>query len=437
MNAALLAIGDELVSGRTTDTNSGFLAQALRAAGAEITGFFTVADDEDAILEALRRALADADLVVTTGGLGPTSDDLTTACVAALAGAPLDLDESSLKAIEERFRSRGLEMPPNNRKQAHFPRGSTVLPNPDGTAPGFIRQVERQEGRGYVACLPGVPREMRRIAEESLLPWVAERSGGRYLASRVFSTVGLSESRLDELLEGAIATHEGRVSYRAAFPRLQVRLSLAAASPEEGDRRLDALEARVRDRLGDSLYAVGDVGLEETVGELLRTAGLRLAVAESCTGGLIGHRITEVAGSSAYFVGGVIAYSNDLKERLLGVSPDTLATFGAVSEPTVKEMARGARSRTGAELGLATSGIAGPGGGSAEKPVGTVCIGLSWPEGEWSRTYTFGARSRSWIKEVTAQTALDRLRRWMLETEPGTRRPGPGRGTASSDRATS
>ncbi|HUE97176.1 MAG TPA: CinA family nicotinamide mononucleotide deamidase-related protein, partial [Longimicrobiaceae bacterium] len=348
MTAAVLAIGDELVSGRTIDTNSGFLAQALRAAGVEITGFFTVPDDEDAIVAALTRALADADLVVSSGGLGPTADDLTTACVARLAGVELELDEGSLAEIEERFRSRGLEMPPNNRKQALFPTGSRILPNPDGTAPGFIREIPRVAGIGFVACLPGVPREMRRITEESLVPWVAGQAGGMYLASRVFSTVGLSESRLDELLAGVVETAEARVSFRAAFPRLQIRLSLATATVEEGEHRLERLEQRVRERLGDHLYAVGDVGLEETVGALLASRSLTLGVAESCTGGLIGHRLTEVPGSSAYFSGGIVAYSNELKVALLGVSRATLDAHGAVSEPAALEMARGVRRATGA-----------------------------------------------------------------------------------------
>ena len=411
MNAAVLAIGDEIVNGRTTDTNSGFLAQLLRSAGVEVVGFLTVADDREAIGQALRRALADAPFVVTTGGLGPTADDLTTACVAEIAGLPLELDSDSLAAIEERFRSRGIEMPPNNRKQALFPRGSVILPNELGTAPGFVCPVEPDH---FVASLPGVPREMRPMAESSLMRWVAARASGLVLASRTFSTVGLSESKLDELLTGVARPDEARLSFRAAFPRLQARVAVTASSEADAETRLDALEARVRERLGDHLYAVGDVGIEETVGELLRDQGLSMAVAESCTGGLIGHRLTDVPGSSGYFLGGVVAYANDVKMGLLGVRPETLREHGAVSEPVVVEMARGARRTTGADIGLATSGIAGPGGGTPEKPVGTVCIAISSAEGDWHRTYAFGSRSRDWIKEITAQTALDQLRRTLL-----------------------
>jgi nicotinamide-nucleotide amidase len=414
MRASLLAIGDEIVAGLTLDTNSAFLSEALRAAGVEVVGVLSVPDDEEAILRALERALEDAELAVTTGGLGPTADDLTTACVARLAGRALRLDEPSLRLVEERFRSRGLEMPANNRKQALLPEGCTVVPNPLGTAPGFLCPVERGGTTRHVACLPGVPREMRRMTEETLVPWVRERQPGRRFASRVFSTFGLTESRMDELLAGVVSPAEARLSFRAAFPRLQARLSVSGGPGEDLEARLDALERRVRERLGHHVYAVGDEGMEESVGRLLREKGLTLAVAESCTGGLIGSRITDVAGSSGYFLLGVVAYSNEAKQELLGVRPGTLADFGAVSTETAEEMAEGIRRRAGADLGLATTGIAGPGGGSPEKPVGTVCVGLAWEGGAWSKRYQLGERERGWIKQMTAQIALDRARRHLL-----------------------
>lgn len=440
MNAAILAIGDEIVAGLTTDTNSGFIAQLLRGAGIEVTGFFAVADEADHIVSAFRRALRDADLVISTGGLGPTADDLTTACVARLAGVPLELHEPSLRAIEERFRALGVEMPANNRKQALLPRGSEPVPNPAGTAPGFLLRLTgdgeswvtvsagdgsaggsrsgSKRGR-HIVTLPGVPRETRQMLEETVIPRVASIAGATAIGSRVFSTVGLSESRLDELLTDIVDPTEARLSFRAAFPRLQARVTATAENPAELDARLDRLQRIISDRLGDHLYAVGDVGLEEEVGRLLHERSITLAVAESCTGGLIGHRITDVPGSSEYFLGGVIAYSNEAKVRDLGVSTETLAREGAVSEATVREMARGVRLASGATIGLATSGIAGPGGGTPGKPVGTVCIGLAWPDGEWSRTWQLAPRSRSWVKEMTAQIALDRLRRHLagLETE--------------------
>lgn len=414
MNAALLAIGDEIVAGLTTDTNSGFLAERLRAIGVEPVGGFVATDDEDAIIHAFGRALDDADVAISTGGLGPTADDLTVACVARLAGRELVLHEASLRAIEERFRTLGMEMPPNNRSQAMIPEGSTVIPNPGGTAPGVICPIERGDGTHYVICLPGVPREMRRMAEETVLPWLRERSPERRFASRVFSTFGLSESRLDELLVGVVDPAEARLAFRAAFPRVQSRLTVSGKPDDDLEARLDALERRVRERLGPNLYAIGDEGMEETVGRLLRERSLTLAVAESCTGGLIGHRITDVPGSSAYFLLDVVSYSNDAKQHMLGVRAETLAAHGAVSTETAEAMAEGVRRRAGADLGLATTGIAGPGGGTAEKPVGTVCIALAWEGGVWSRRYQFGERGREWTKAVTAQTALDRVRRYLL-----------------------
>ena len=418
MKAAFLAIGDEIVGGLTTDTNSGFMAGELRAVGVEPVAGFSVTDDEDAIVRALERALEEAELVVCTGGLGPTADDLTTASVARLAGRALRLDGASLAAIEERFRSRGMEMPANNRKQALIPEGAEVVPNPNGTAPGFILPVERGGAARFVACFPGVPRETRAMVRETLVPWVRARSPGTRFASRVFSTFGLAESRLDELLAGVVEDGEARLAFRAAFPKIQARLTVSGAPGDDLEGRLDALEARVRGRLGAHLYAVGDEGMEETVGRLLRERRLTLAVAESCTGGLIGHRITDVPGSSEYFLLGVATYSNEAKERVLGVRAETLAAHGAVSAETAAEMAEGVRRLAGADLGVSTTGIAGPGGGTPEKPVGTVCVGLAWEGGSWSRRYDLGTRERGWVKGMTAQIALDRVRRHLLGEEP-------------------
>lgn len=418
MKAALLSIGDEIVSGITVDTNSAFLAEALRAVGVEPVGGLAVADDEVSILRALERALEDAELVVTTGGLGPTADDLTTACVARLAGRELRMHDESLRRIEDRFRRMGMEMSPNNRKQAMLPQGSEILPNPIGTAPGFVCAVERGGRTRFVASLPGVPREMRRMTEEALVPWVRARNPERRFASRVFSVFGLTESALDERLAGAIRPEEARLAFRAAFPRLQTRVTVSGGPEEDLEARLDELEARVRERLAHHVYAIGDEGMEETVGRLLRERGHSLAVAESCTGGLIGSRITDVAGSSAYLLLGVVAYSNEAKQEVLGVSAGTLQRHGAVSIEAAEEMAEGVRRRAGADLGMSTTGIAGPGGGTDQKPVGTVCIALAWEGGGWSRRYQLGDRERGWIKQMTAQIALDRLRQHLLGEPP-------------------
>lgn len=417
MRAAILAIGDEIVSGLTVDTNSGFVAAELRALGVDVVAGFSVPDDEDAIVRALGRAVGEADLVVCTGGMGPTSDDLTTACVARLAGRALVLDEPSLEAIRDRFRARGLEMSPNNRKQALFPEGAEVFPNPDGSAPGFVCPVDAEGKTAWVACFPGVPREMRAMVPASLVPWVTARRPGRRFLSRTFSTVGVAESRLDELLEGAFDPAEARLAFRAAFPRMSVRLTVEGAEGDDLPARMEVLEARLRERLGEAVYAVGNVGLEEEVGRLLGERGMTLAVAESCTGGRIGDWITDVPGSSEYFLLGVAAYAYEAKTAVLGVPEALLARHGAVSTEVAEAMAEGVRRASGASLAVSTTGVAGPGGGTAEKPVGTVCIGLAWEGGRWSRRYDLGARGRDWVKTITAVTALDRVRRWLLDPE--------------------
>ncbi|HEV3052376.1 MAG TPA: competence/damage-inducible protein A [Longimicrobium sp.] len=414
MRTAFLAIGDEIVGGLTTDTNSGFIAGELRAVGVEPVCGFSVRDEEDDIVRAFRQALEQAELVISTGGLGPTADDLTTACVARLAGRELVLHEPSLQFMLERFRARGMEMPPNNRKQALFPQGAEVIPNPNGTAPGFICPVQTDGGTRHIACFPGVPRETRHMVAATLVPWVAARQPGRRFLSRTFSTVGLAESKIDELLAGAIGPDEARVAFRASFPRMYVRLTVDGAPDDDLEARMVRLEARVRERLGSAIYAVGDEGMEETVGRLLRERGLTLAVAESCTGGRIGDRVTDVPGSSGYFLLGAATYSNQAKVAVLGVSEQTLAAHGAVSTQTAEEMAAGIRRVAGADVGLSTTGIAGPGGGTAGKPVGTVCIGVAWEGGAWSRRFDLGDRGRDWIKATTAQMALDSLRRWLL-----------------------
>ncbi|HTE19904.1 MAG TPA: CinA family nicotinamide mononucleotide deamidase-related protein, partial [Armatimonadota bacterium] len=313
MRAAFLSIGDEIVGGLTVDTNSGFIAGELRAVGVEPVCGFSVRDEEDDIIRALNQAVREADLVVCTGGLGPTADDLTTACVARFAGQELVLHEPSLHFMLERFRARGMEMPPNNRKQALFPAAAEVIPNPNGTAPGFICPIEVDGRTCHVACFPGVPRETRHMVQATLVPWVAARQPGVRFLSRTFSTVGLAESKIDELLAGAISADEARVAFRASFPRMYVRLTVQGAPGDDLEGRMDALEARVHERLGSAVYAVGDEGMEETVGRLLRERGLTLAVAESCTGGRIGDRITDVPGSSAYFLLGAATYSNESK----------------------------------------------------------------------------------------------------------------------------
>jgi len=409
LRAAILSTGDELTTGRIVDTNANWIADKLFEIGVELAGVLTVGDHHDRLVWAWRRALELGDVVISTGGIGPTADDLTSEVVAEVAGVPLVEDAEQAARIRRLFEAFGREMPANNLKQALLPRGATVIPNALGTAPGY----RLEHGDKHLVVLPGVPREMKPMMEETVLPWLVQLRGGDqvYLA-RVFQTFGLTESGLDEMVADAIDPSEGRVSFRASFPEVSLRV-VVHGRPEEEAARLEALAARVRARIGPYVYGEGAVTMEEVVGRLLRERGLTLALAESCTGGLVGHRLTNVPGSSAYVRGALVAYANDAKEDLLGVRPETLAAYGAVSEETAGEMAAGARRALGASLGVSTTGIAGPDGGTPEKPVGTVCFGLASDAGVVTRRYQLWG-TRDWVKLLASQVALDWVRRHVL-----------------------
>lgn len=410
---ALISTGDELTSGRTVDTNANFLADRLSDAGFEVVAVLVVGDDRQRIAWAWQAAMQQAEAVISTGGLGPTADDLTTETVAEVTGRPLVLDEAVAESIRQRFAAMGREMPLNNLKQARFPRGAAVLPNPLGTAPGFRLDADTVSGRRYLFALPGVPREMKPMFTDQVLPWlVAHRGRDVVYLSRVFQTFGISESALDELVAGVVPVDRGRLSFRAAFPQISVRLTIHGP-PDRAAREIAEWGDKLRERLGVYCYAEGDVTMEEVVGRELRRRGWRLAVAESCTGGLVGHRITNVPGSSSYFLGGVVAYSNEAKETFLGVRQQTLEQHGAVSVETAQEMAEGVRQRFGADVGLSITGIAGPEGGSPDKPVGTVCFGLATASERFARRYQLWG-TREWIKLLSSQIALDWLRRQAL-----------------------
>ncbi len=409
LRAAILSTGDELTTGRIVDTNANWIADKLFEIGVELAGVLTVGDHHDRLVWAWRRALELGDVVISTGGIGPTADDLTSEVIAEVAGVPLVEDAEQAARIRRLFEAFGREMPANNLKQALLPRGATVIPNALGTAPGY----RLAHGDKHLVVLPGVPREMKPMMEETVLPWLVQLRGGDqvYLA-RVFQTFGLTESGLDEMVAGAIDPSEGRVSFRASFPEVSLRV-VVHGRPEEAAGRLEALAARVRERIGPYVYGEGAVTMEEVVGRLLRERGLTLALAESCTGGLVGHRLTNVPGSSAYVRGALVAYANSAKEALLGVRPETLAAHGAVSEETAGEMAAGARRALGASLGVSTTGIAGPDGGTPEKPVGTVCFGLASDAGVVTRRYQLWG-TRDWVKLLASQVALDWVRRHVL-----------------------
>ena len=413
--AVILSTGDEITAGRIVDTNSNYIADKLAEVGLEVAAVLTVGDVPERLEWAWKTAMAMADVVISTGGIGPTADDLTNETVARITGKKLVRDQESVDHMTRIFASINRVMPENNLKQADLPDTSVIVRNPLGTAPGFRMAVPQAGGHiCHLVVLPGVPREMKPMMEDTVLPWLRSNRGtDTIFAVRVFQTFGISESGLDEAVAGLIKPEEARVAFRAAFPQISLRVTVEGR-PGEADRKLDELSERVRGRIANFIYAEGDASMEEVIARLFTERRLKLAVAESCTGGLIGHRITNVAGSSKYFVGDFVTYSNSLKTGLLGVREETLKAHGAVSEQCVLEMAAGARERAGADVAIATSGVAGPEGGTAAHPVGTVCLGLVGSSGvKAARRYQLRG-NRDWIKTLTGQVALDWLRRYAL-----------------------
>ncbi|MEW6267820.1 MAG: competence/damage-inducible protein A [Thermodesulfobacteriota bacterium] len=418
----ILSTGDELTTGKIADTNAQWIADRCVSLGLDVVAVLTVGDYRDRIAWAWERAFELADLVLSTGGLGPTADDLTTETVARVLGVGLRFDEPSAEKIRQLFARLGRTMPENNLRQAQFPDTAVILENPLGTAPGYRVSCERRiAGPGgaavtvprHLVVLPGVPREMKPMFDEQVVPWVRElRGSDTVLAVRIFQTFGMSESALDEAVGKVIRPDEARVGFRASFPQISVKL-VVRDLPGAAERRIDELSARLREALGPVVFGEGDTTMEAATGEALRARGAKLAVAESCSGGLIGHRITEVPGCSAYFLADYVTYANGAKREALGVSSETLERFGAVSEETAREMAEGARRRSGADVTIATTGIAGPDGGTPDRPVGTVCFALSADGMLVSRRHQLWG-TRDWVKLLTSQLALDWVRRWAL-----------------------
>lgn len=402
----LLSIGDELLLGDIVDTNAPWLSRRLGELGVRVARRATVGDDEEDIVRAVREALDRTGAVVCTGGLGPTADDLTRPAVARVFGRRLRLDEDALARIRARFAELGREMPERNRVQAELPEGATVFPNDWGTAPGFA--LEDDAGR-FVVVLPGVPLEMERIFDAYALPFLRRRwpEGARPLVHRVLRTTGIAEAVVaDRIADIAESIRPLTIAYLPRVTGVDLRLtSWGALDAADAARRLDEAEAMLRERLGGYVYGTDDDDLAAVVGDALRRRGLTLALAESCTGGLIAKRITDIPGSSSYFFGGLVTYSNESKQALLGVREATLVAYGAVSEQTAREMAVGARRAIGADVAVSVTGIAGPGGGSPEKPVGTVWIGIATADGVETRHYRF-LGERDEIRERTAQAAL-------------------------------
>jgi nicotinamide-nucleotide amidase len=408
--AAILSTGDELTTGKVIDTNSAFIADRLFSIGIKVAAVLKVGDDREALLWAMREAADLGEIIIGTGGLGPTEDDLTSEVVAEFLGCPLVQNEEIAAALRKRFEARRIPWTANNLKQALFPQGAEILPNPVGTAPGF--RVSFGENK-TLSWLSGVPQEMTAMFDLAVMPWIVAMRGGQdQIFSQAFKVYGLTESKLDDLVKPIELEPGIKLSFRAHYPDLTLRVTVAGASEEQ--RRFIETCKRIRLILGSHIYAEGDTTLEQRVGQLLSERHRTLALAESCTGGLISHRITGIAGSSAYYLGGVTSYANDVKVKLLGVTPATLEKYGAVSQETALEMSHGIRERIGADFGLSVTGIAGPSGGTPEKPVGTVWISIAQAKNHEARLFQFhGDRER--IILGTSQAALNWLRLALLE----------------------
>ena len=405
-----MTIGDELLLGFTVDTNGAYIARRLAEQGIRVARRVAVGDAVPAIAAAVREALERTGAVVTTGGLGPTSDDVTRDAVAAVFARELRVDDAHLEWMRERWRRRfGREMPEANRRQAMIPVGGRKLENRHGSAPGILMEDER----GFVVTLPGVPRELRGMTDDTLLPLLRERGIGAHgarVASLTLRTTGVAESLLQDRLahlRPGDGTSAPSLAYLPGVDGVDLRLTADGAG---ADAAIGSMAAAIREAVGDAVYGVGEDDLARVLLDLCRARGVRLCVAESCTGGMLGGRITAIPGSSDVFAGGVIAYANDVKMRELGVAEADLASHGAVSEPVVRQMALGARQRFGADMALAITGIAGPGGGTPEKPVGLVWLAAAVGGAvETRRIQSWGDRQE--VRYRAAQGALDLARR--------------------------
>jgi len=409
--AELIAVGSELLEPWRTDTNGSYLARVLGERGIAVRFRTVVGDTAEDLEGAFRVALERSDLIVATGGLGPTIDDLTREAVAALLGLPLLEDEGLAAAIEERFRRHGLTMPPQNRRQAMVPRGAEVLPNRLGTAPGLW--IVRGDAR--LVLLPGVPEEMRQITEESVLPRL--QGTGERFAHRIIKIAGLAESEVDRRLE-TVARGAAPVAWTILASPAQVEIHLRERVPAGGrPEGIDRIDGEIAAVLGAHVAARDEETIEEVTGRLLVGRGATLATAESLTGGGIAERVTRIPGASRYFRGGVVSYVDEAKRDVLGVAPETLRDRGPVSRETAVEMARGVLRLFGSTWALSATGYAGPEGGGPDRPPGTTVLCLAGPGVETVRELNFPG-TRDVVRERSCRSALDMLRRALLEAGP-------------------
>lgn len=407
MDAEIIAVGSELLTPQYTDTNSLYLTEKLNNLGILVRFKTIVGDSREDLGAVFRAALARSPLIIMTGGLGPTDDDLTRDVVAEILGRPTLEVAEIRQRIQERYARLGRPMPDNNLRQAQVPEGAEWLENRNGTAPGIW--IEHQGT--IVILLPGPPRELEPLFETACMPRLERVASGERIRTRVYKIVGLPESEVDHRIAPLYRpfTHIA-TTILASQGSIEVHLRARAATEQEAEVRLSELGDKIELALGDHVYSTKGESLEEVVGMYLVMRQKTVAVAESCTGGLLAERLTRVSGSSNYFLGGIVCYSNDLKTRLAGVPAELIETHGAVSKPVAQAMAEGARARCGASLAVGVTGVAGPNGGTAEKPVGLVFIALADERGSQVREFHFpGSRER--VRQWASQMALEMLRR--------------------------
>ena len=416
MNAHLLTIGDELLIGQTTNTNAAWLGERLSRLGVQVERTVTVGDDPDTMRDELGRAVRQARLTVLTGGLGPTHDDVTREVLADYFEAPLRTDDEILDRIRRYYERRGRQMPRSAPALAQVPEGFEPLDNPVGAAVGLWFSGTLEGADRLVAVLPGIPQEMNGIFESAVEPRLKAEEDVHAVAHRTLVTSGIGESALQERLGDLsdLLGEELGLAYLPSTSGVRLRLTATNGDTAAAQTQLDRLEARIRERAGAHVIGTGDAELEEVLGRRLRAVGRTIASAESATGGLIGHRLTGVSGSSAYYEGSVVAYANRIKRSVLGVRADAIEEHGAVSEPVALQMAGGVREALDVDVGVATTGIAGPTGGTEEKPVGTVWLGYTDEVGAHAVQRQF-VEDRTLNKELFATAALDLVRRRLEE----------------------
>ncbi len=414
MNSKILTVGDEILIGQIVNTNAAFLGDVLFSIGLPVEKSVTIGDDEKMLLDEFRDSIDNYNLTIITGGLGPTHDDITKPVLLKFFNDELILDDKVLKHVTEIFSTRGVPMPATNVGQAMVPSKSKVIWNENGTAPGIWMERDNK----VLIALPGVPYEMKAMINDIVVPMLKEKfmkNLDYVLKQKTLLTTGIGESVLNEMMGDVHSIIKNdKLAFLPSIEGVRLRINVKAESEEKAEERISEIENQIREKIGEHIFGMGDEILEEITGKMLTEKNLSISTAESCTGGMLSSRITDVSGSSSYFAGGVVAYSNEFKIKFLDVKEETLREFGAVSEETAKQMAEGVRKHFNTDIGISTTGIAGPGGGTDKKPVGLVYIGYSDKNTTFASKFLFG-NFRERNKKRAVQMALDILRKALLK----------------------